>query len=112
MIPSKILAPILASVAFVAGAAVALPSIVAGDEPAPRRDPLVLEEARQTPEPQPTLRPKPRPDDRGEGRPGQGTAVPFVIVATLTLLAVLVGWRLVATLVQRGRARRSRTVEA
>ena len=71
MIPSKILAPILASVAFVAGAAVALPAIVAGDEPPPRREPLVLEEAQQTPEPQPTLRPKPRdPEDRRD-RPGQ-----------------------------------------
>ena len=42
----------------------------------------------------------------------QGTAVPFIIVATLTLLALLVGWRLVAALVRRGRARRSPTVEA
>ena len=42
---------------------------------------------------------------------GQGTAVPFVVVATLTLLALLVGWRLVAALVRRGRARRSPTVE-
>ncbi len=73
MIPSKILAPILASVAFVAGAAVALPAIVAGDEPPSRREPLVLEAAQQTPEPQPTLRPKPRygDDDRGDDRPGQ-----------------------------------------
>ncbi|WP_306232437.1 DUF3054 domain-containing protein [Agrococcus beijingensis] len=32
---------------------------------------------------------------------GQGTAAPFVIVATLTLLLLLVGWRLVARLVVR-----------
>ncbi|ROR66614.1 DUF3054 domain-containing protein [Agrococcus jenensis] len=32
---------------------------------------------------------------------GQGTAVPFVIVATLTLLALLVGWRIVARAVRR-----------
>ncbi|GAA1420105.1 DUF3054 domain-containing protein [Agrococcus citreus] len=32
---------------------------------------------------------------------GQGTAVPFVVVATLTLLALLVGWRLLATLARR-----------
>lgn len=39
---------------------------------------------------------------------GQGTALPFVIVATLTLLALLVGWRLIA----RGiRSLRSRRVE-
>lgn len=69
MIPSKILAPILASVAFVAGAAVALPSIVAGDEPAPQREPLVLEQAAQTPEPQPTLERKPR-EDRPAGPRG------------------------------------------
>lgn len=34
---------------------------------------------------------------------GQGTAVPFIVVATLTLLALLVGWRLVAALVRRSR---------
>jgi hypothetical protein len=28
---------------------------------------------------------------------GEGTALPFVIVATLTLLAMLVGWRLIAS---------------
>ncbi len=28
---------------------------------------------------------------------GQGTAVPFIVVATLTLLALLVGWRAVAS---------------
>lgn len=33
----------------------------------------------------------------------QGTAVPFVIVAGVTLFAALVGWRLVAALVRRGR---------
>ena len=32
---------------------------------------------------------------------GQGTAAPFVIVAALTLLALLVGWRLVARAVRR-----------
>lgn len=41
---------------------------------------------------------------------GQGTAVPFIIVATLTLLALLVGWRLIAALVRL--RRRSSTVEA
>ncbi len=39
---------------------------------------------------------------------GQGTAVPFVVVATLTLLALLVGWRLVAALVARSRSHRDR----
>lgn len=34
---------------------------------------------------------------------GQGTALPFVIVASVTLLAALVGWRLVAALVRRVR---------
>jgi hypothetical protein len=34
---------------------------------------------------------------------GQGTAVPFIVVATLTLLLLLVGWRLVATFVARRR---------
>lgn len=37
---------------------------------------------------------------------GQGTALPFVIVATLTLCAILIGWRLVAALVRRVRARK------
>lgn len=32
---------------------------------------------------------------------GQGTAAPFVIVAALTLLALLVGWRIVARAVRR-----------
>lgn len=35
---------------------------------------------------------------------GQGTALPFVIVATLTLGLFIVGWRLVVALVQRVRA--------
>ncbi|MCR2799754.1 DUF3054 domain-containing protein [Microbacterium sp. zg-Y818] len=34
---------------------------------------------------------------------GQGTALPFIIVATLTLLLLLVGWRVVATLMQARR---------
>ncbi|GAA1322048.1 DUF3054 domain-containing protein [Leucobacter albus] len=38
---------------------------------------------------------------------GQGTALPFVIVATLTLLLLLVGWRLIAALVRRIRGRRT-----
>lgn len=32
---------------------------------------------------------------------GQGTALPFVIVATLTLLLLLVGWRVVGAIVRR-----------
>ena len=36
---------------------------------------------------------------------GQGTAVAFIIVATLTLLLFLVGWRVVAALVLRSRAK-------
>ncbi|GAA1569180.1 DUF3054 domain-containing protein [Leucobacter aridicollis] len=36
---------------------------------------------------------------------GQGTALPFVIVATLTVGAFLLGWRLIALLVSRGRSR-------
>ena len=43
---------------------------------------------------------------------GQGTALPFVVVATLALLALLVGWRLLAALVRGGSERRSRTVGA
>lgn len=35
----------------------------------------------------------------------QGTALPFVIVATLTLLLLLVGWRIIALLVARVRRR-------
>lgn len=34
----------------------------------------------------------------------QGTALPFVIVATVTLLLMLVGWRVIATLLSRRRA--------
>lgn len=37
---------------------------------------------------------------------GQGAALPFVIVATLSLLALLVGWRLIAAAVRRARPRR------
>ncbi|NEE01925.1 DUF3054 domain-containing protein [Phytoactinopolyspora halotolerans] len=37
---------------------------------------------------------------------GQGTAIPFVIVATATLALCLVGWRLVATCAVRVRAAR------
>lgn len=40
---------------------------------------------------------------------GQGTALPFVIVATITLLVFLVGWRLVALGIRRLRARRIRS---
>lgn len=36
---------------------------------------------------------------------GQGTALPFVIVATLTLCAFLLGWRLIAALAARLRRR-------
>jgi hypothetical protein len=36
---------------------------------------------------------------------GQGTALPFIIVATVTLLVLLVGWRLIAALVTRRRPR-------
>ncbi|GAA2071360.1 DUF3054 domain-containing protein [Microbacterium hatanonis] len=36
---------------------------------------------------------------------GQGTAIAFVIVATATLFVALVGWRFVAALVRRSRAR-------
>lgn len=38
---------------------------------------------------------------------GDTAALPFVIVATLTLAALLLGWRLVALVVQRVRHRRS-----
>lgn len=38
---------------------------------------------------------------------GQGTALPFVVVATLTLFALLVGWRVVARAIGELRARRS-----
>ncbi len=39
---------------------------------------------------------------------GQGTALPFIIVATLTLALFLIGWRLIATLVTRRRTASSR----
>ncbi|KIP51576.1 DUF3054 domain-containing protein [Leucobacter komagatae] len=39
---------------------------------------------------------------------GQGTALPFVIVATLTLCAMLIGWRLIAALMLALNARRAR----
>ena len=38
---------------------------------------------------------------------GQGTAPAFIIVATLTLLVLLVGWRVIATMVARRRSRRA-----
>ncbi|NLP82866.1 DUF3054 domain-containing protein [Microbacterium sp. CFH 90308] len=38
---------------------------------------------------------------------GQGTAIPFVIVASATLFAALVGWRLVAALARMGRGARA-----
>ncbi|QUW19483.1 DUF3054 domain-containing protein [Agrococcus sp. Marseille-Q4369] len=41
---------------------------------------------------------------------GQGTALPFVAVATLALLALLVGWRILAALARGGLERRSRNV--
>ncbi|MBD7956213.1 DUF3054 domain-containing protein [Microbacterium sp. Sa4CUA7] len=34
---------------------------------------------------------------------GQGTAVPFIVVATVTLLLMLVGWRVIAALITRAR---------
>ena len=37
---------------------------------------------------------------------GQGTALPFIIVATLTLALLLLGWRVIALIV-RGRAARA-----
>ncbi|WP_206446384.1 DUF3054 domain-containing protein [Agrococcus sp. KRD186] len=40
---------------------------------------------------------------------GQGTAVPFIVVATLTLLALLVGWRAIAVFVRRGGRNRAAT---
>lgn len=36
---------------------------------------------------------------------GQGTALPFIIVAALTLLVLLVGWRVMTFLVNRRRTR-------
>jgi hypothetical protein len=38
---------------------------------------------------------------------GQGIAVSFIIVAAIVLFVFLVGWRLIAALVGRGRASRS-----
>ena len=38
---------------------------------------------------------------------GQGTAPAFVVVATLALLVLLVGWRVIAALVHRRRLRRA-----
>lgn len=40
---------------------------------------------------------------------GQGTAVAFVVVATLTLFAALVGWRFIVALVRRSRSRAALT---
>ncbi|MCH6229963.1 DUF3054 domain-containing protein [Microbacterium sp. CFH 31415] len=40
---------------------------------------------------------------------GQGTAVAFIVVATLTLCMFLVGWRVIAGLVARSRSRRQVT---
>ncbi|WP_426321120.1 DUF3054 domain-containing protein [Microbacterium sp. E-13] len=39
------------------------------------------------------------------GLSGQGIALPFILVASVTLLVALVGWRLVAALVHRRRRR-------
>ena len=36
---------------------------------------------------------------------GQGTALPFIIVASVTLLVALVGWRVIAAIVRRARRR-------
>ena len=40
---------------------------------------------------------------------GQGTALPFIIVATVTLLVLVVGWRVIATLIGRARLKRVAT---
>lgn len=40
---------------------------------------------------------------------GQGTALPFIIVAAVTLLALVVGWRVIATLIGRARVKRVAT---
>lgn len=40
---------------------------------------------------------------------GQGTALPFILVASAVILAALVGWRLVATAVLRRRSARRAT---
>ena len=39
------------------------------------------------------------------GASGQGTALPFILVASATLLVALVGWRLIAFAVRRARRR-------
>jgi len=36
---------------------------------------------------------------------GQGTALAFIIVASLTLLVALVGWRVIVAIVRRARRR-------
>ena len=36
---------------------------------------------------------------------GQGTAIPFIVVASLTLLVALVGWRVIVAVVRRVRRR-------
>ena len=43
---------------------------------------------------------------------GEGTALPFVVVATVTVLLLLVGWRLVARLVASRRASTARGTSA
>jgi hypothetical protein len=40
---------------------------------------------------------------------GQGTALPFIIVATVTLLLFVVGWRIIASLIYRARLKRVAT---
>ena len=40
---------------------------------------------------------------------GQGTALPFIIVAAVTLLVLVVGWRVIATLIDRARVKRVAT---
>ena len=42
---------------------------------------------------------------------GQGTAVAFLIVAAVTLLVFLVGWRVIAALVARARSRKGPAAE-
>jgi hypothetical protein len=36
---------------------------------------------------------------------GQGTAIAFIVVASVTMLVALVGWRVIATVVRRARGR-------
>lgn len=43
---------------------------------------------------------------------GQGTAVPFMIVATATLLALLVGWRMIAAGLRRTGRRGAQSTDA